>query len=194
MSATAKMSGDDWRRAFLAVCDEVESEHEALSALDAIAGDGDLGESLNLGFGHVRTALMDGAIGTPAETFVQVGTLLSTKAPSTFGTLVGMAFRDAGKSAPVDQTWSAADVVQALTDIAASVSRRGHAEPGQRTMLDAIVGSRDAAKNADHDIRAALREAAWGARVGALSTAAMTPIHGRAAWVGERAEGTVDAG
>ena len=44
------------------------------------------------------------------------------------------------------------------------------------------------------DLQAGLNAAGIAARTGATATATMAPKHGRAGWIGERAQGNEDAG
>ena len=80
----------------------------------------------------------------------------------------------------------------------AGIARRGEVARGDRSVLDAVAGAHDAAAelvaNGTADGGAALTAAVDGARRGAEATSAMAPKVGRAAWVGERAHGEVDAG
>jgi phosphoenolpyruvate---glycerone phosphotransferase subunit DhaL len=207
----------DLARALLHACQRVRAARAELSALDAVAGDGDLGESLAIGFAAVAEALAPAAESAPGTTavagttpaagpaptadagtiLVLAGTALSRAAPSTFGTLLGMAWRDAGRELGRTAELSAADVVRALDAMAAGVAKRGEVVAGQRTVLDGLLASRDTAAKAaarGAGAVAAIRAAAAGAREGAAATTAMRPQVGRAGWIGDRARGNPDAG
>ena len=70
---------------------------------------------------------------------------------------------------------------------------RGKAQLGERTLLDALHPA-IAALNEAADLASGLNAAAIAARNGAKATSQMTPRHGRAGWIGERAKGLEDAG
>ena len=182
------------RAGVLSACARVLAARAELTSLDAAAGDGDLGESLAIGFAAVAKELRDGEAGDAGAVLLRAGTALSRSAPSTFGTLLGMAWRDAGRALAGHTELTAADVVRALDVMAAGVARRGDVGPGQRTVLDGLLASRDRAAAAGADAFAALAAAADGARAGAEATASMRPQVGRAGWIGERAQGRPDAG
>ncbi|MFD0744741.1 DAK2 domain-containing protein [Phytohabitans flavus] len=182
------------RAGLLNACARVLDARAELTALDAAAGDGDLGESLAIGFAAVEKELAGDEAGDAGALLLRAGGALSRAAPSTFGTLLGMAWRDAGRALAGRTELAAADVVGALDVMAAGVARRGGVHAGQRTVLDGLLASRDRAGAAGDDPIAALRAAADGARAGAEATASMRPQVGRAGWIGERAQGRPDAG
>ena len=99
------------------------------------------------------------------------------------------ALQDVAEPGPAD--WAAALTagVQGVMDI-------GGAEPGDATMVDALVPAARtlAAQVAAGPWPAALLAAVEGARDGAAGTAALLARRGRASYVGERAIGRVDPG
>lgn len=193
--STASWGPGELTDAFVRACERIRAARAELTALDAAAGDGDLGESLALGFAAVERDLTESASADVGEVLRRVGTSLSTAAPSTFGTLFGMALRDAGRALAGSPQLSPADVRAVLDAMAAGVGRRGEVHAGQRTVLDGLIASREALDKAEATTTdAALRAAAQGARDGALATASMRAQVGRAGWIGERAEGRPDAG
>ena len=172
-------------------------ERDALCALDAIAGDGDLGATLATGFSHVGSALeqMDGD--DAGALLVEAGTQLARKAPSTIGALLGTAFMRAGAALRGVEALDSHHVVQLLSAALNGVVERGGAAPGQRTIVDGLDGSVAAAEQAETagllpvDV---LAKAAEGAAAAADATANMEPQFGRAAWISDRARGSKDAG
>jgi dihydroxyacetone kinase len=184
------------RAALLGACDRLLEARADLTALDAAAGDGDLGESLAIGADGIRATLAaEPGLADVGAVLTAAGTALSRSAPSTFGTLLGMAWRDAGRALKGEPRLTGAGVVTLLTAMEAGVARRGEVTTGQRTVLDAIAASREhAEKAAGGGATAALTAAAEGAREGADRTAGMRPQVGRAGWIAERAMGWPDAG
>ncbi|WP_432828618.1 DAK2 domain-containing protein [Dactylosporangium sp. CA-092794] len=182
------------RAGMLSACARVRDARAELTALDAAAGDGDLGESLVIGFAAVERELAGDVPSDAGAVLLRAGTALSRSAPSTFGTLLGMAWRDAGRALAGRPALTGAEVTEMFDVMAAGVARRGEVSAGQRTVLDALLASRDRARDAGGDGFTALRAAADGARAGAEATASMRPQVGRAGWIGERAQGRPDAG
>jgi dihydroxyacetone kinase len=181
--------------AFLRSCASVRAARAELTALDASAGDGDLGESLVIGAAAIERELGDAEPADVGDVLRRVGTSLSTAAPSTFGTLLGMALRDAGRELAGRAALSPDEVRLLLDAMVAGVGRRGGVQAGQRTVLDGLLASREALERSGAtDTSDALRAVARGAREGAAATASMRAQVGRAGWIGERAEGRSDAG
>lgn len=73
------------------------------------------------------------------------------------------------------------------------IAARGKAQLGERTLLDALHPAVEAFQS-EQDGQAGLIAAALASRSGASATALMSPKHGRAGWIGERAKGFEDAG
>lgn len=192
----ATVSAANLKTAMLAAGRVMADERDALSGLDAAAGDGDLGATLAAGFGHVNEALAglgDDDVGWLIKT---AGMTLARKAPSTFGALLGGAYIRVGTEFLGTGELTAQDVARLMASLLNAVSERGGAVPGQRTMVDAMDGaSRAAAAVAgEADAVQTLIAAAVGATEGADATAEMDAQFGRAAWVSERARGHMDAG
>jgi dihydroxyacetone kinase-like protein len=79
----------------------------------------------------------------------------------------------------------------------AAVQKRGKAERGDKTMVDALAPAVEAAQNAiaaNRSLRTALAETAEAAQVGAESTKNLIARFGRAKFLGERSLGFQDAG
>ena len=76
--------------------------------------------------------------------------------------------------------------------VAETIARRGKSAVGDKTILDALVPSLDAAElSADGG---ALEAAITAAATGIAETAAIAAKKGRAAWAGDRGIGVADAG
>jgi len=169
----------------------LEANSEEFTRLDSEAGDGDLGLTAGKIAGGIRTALAE-----PGDSIKQLvlslGKEISKAAPSTFGTLYASGFLAAGlvlqdEDEPLTQLQSA---LQAALE---KIAQRGKSEEGQRTLLDAL-GPASRAASSSSDVPSALASAAVAAGEGVEATKGMTPQHGRAGWIGERAKGIADAG
>ena len=197
MSAGSTIPAATLRAAMLAAGDRVCEERDALCALDALAGDGDLGATLATGFAHLRATLeqLDGA--DAGRLLLETGTQLARNAPSTIGALLGTAFVRAGAALQGVSELEPRHVTRFLVAALQGVAERGGASVGQRTVVDALDGSAHAAAEAEAQGLLAgdvLQKAAEGAVAGAEATATMEPQFGRAAWISDRARGNRDAG
>lgn len=198
MSIQSPISSATFEQALLLAGDRVIAAREQLCALDAAAGDGDLGVTLANGFAHVRESfLADPPNVDVGAALVRVGSELGRKAPSTIGALLATAFMRSGASVAGRSELHAEDIASILRVAATGVAERGAATAGQRTILDAMLaaaaGAEAAAAGGD-DAAAVLGAAAAGARAGADATAGMEPQLGRAVWIKDRARGVPDAG
>lgn len=178
------------------VCQAVQANRGYLGQLDAALGDGDHGISMAKTFAAVERgldALEDAPVGM---TLSAVGTTIMTSVGGAMGPLFGTAFMSAGTSLTSPQV-SGADVAIAVEAARDSVQRLGHANVGDKTMLDALDGAASLgrhAADAGADISSVVRAAADGAEAGAQATAAMQATLGRASRLGERSMGTPDPG
>lgn len=197
MSVASAISASDFKVAIVVAGANVRNARDELCALDAAAGDGDLGATLSVGFAEVDAVLGQAADEDIGGYMTAAGMALARKAPSTIGTLLAGAFLSAGRELAGASELTPAAAARFFETAATAVAGRGKAEPGQRTILDAMTAAANAAASSaetGEDAMSVLRAAAVGARTGADSTASMKPVHGRASWVGERAHGLHDAG
>lgn len=187
------MTGSDLRslldRAFEIL---IESEDE-LRDLDAAVGDGDLGVTVAGGSKAARDAMrsMSDTV-TPAELLRTLASAISSANPSSFSALVASGLLAASRSVAASQTLTRDDVVTIAQQAAAAVEKRGKSTLGDKTVLDALVPSVRALEAAPSGNELAAMIAA--ARRGVEETAPSVARRGRAAWLGERAQGHRDPG
>jgi phosphoenolpyruvate---glycerone phosphotransferase subunit DhaL len=177
-----------------AVAVRVRDAADELNQLDAQAGDGDLGVTMSTAATPVLALLPTCDASGPDEVLKACGVTIAREAPSTCGTLVATALLRAGAALHADEQLS---VGRLLEHGAAAVMARGKAEPGSKTLLDALVPATEAALRAEAagaSLRHVLEVAASAAEAGARSTLSMRPRHGRAGWLAERSIGHEDAG
>ena len=174
----------------------LQEQQAELGRLDGLAGDGDLGVTLARGFAAVVDAVDQSHPQRPGAVLGLVSSTLSTKAPSTMGTLLATAFKEAGTALGAAECVGRAEVLSMLDAAARGVARRGDVEGGERTVLDAMLPALKAARGTaeDEGVEAVLAAAARGAAEGAEATSQMEPQVGRASWVGSRVIGTPDGG
>ena len=172
------------------VATALENNSKKFEELDAVAGDGDLGITA----GNIAKGLRSGAAGATGDLkadLMLIGREIAKFAPSTFGTLFATGFIRA--SAAVTDGDALKNTQISVTAAYDGIAARGKAALGERTLLDALHPA-SVALNSATDLQAGLNAAGIAARAGATATAAMAPKHGRAGWIGERAQGNEDAG
>ncbi|MFF2030709.1 dihydroxyacetone kinase subunit DhaL [Arthrobacter sp. NPDC058192] len=186
--------------AVLAQVRDVVVEHvEELGNLDAIAGDGDHGIGMRRGVEAAAAAgEQNAAAGAPVErVLTEAGEAWSERAGGTSGALWGSAVIAAGLALGNRESYLAADAAAAVTAFTDAITELGKAEPGDKTMVDALLPFRDAflkASDGGASLSGALAEAAAAATEAARQTADLRPLKGRARPLAEKSLGHPDPG
>ena len=174
----------------------VAQERDALTTLDAAIGDADHGSNLDRGMSAVVAALDATPPADPAALLKQVGMTLVSKVGGASGPLYGTLFlRMAGAAGT--QELDAAGFAGALRAGLDGVMARGKAEPGDKTMLDALMpacDALDAALSGGAALGEALAAASAAASKGRDATIPLVARKGRASYLGERSAGHQDPG
>jgi dihydroxyacetone kinase-like protein len=184
-----------WIRAFAA---EVGTNKEQLTELDAAVGDGDHGINMDRGMsavvGKVDAAGQEKDIGALLKT---VGMTLVSTVGGAAGPLYGTLFMQMGTAVSGKTELGPNDWAAALDAAVAGVQARGKAEPGDKTMIDALIPGRDALKSAlaeGASFEDALRQSSDAAGQGTRDTIPLVARKGRASYLGERSAGHQDPG
>jgi dihydroxyacetone kinase-like protein len=172
-------------------------EHGAyLTELDSAIGDADHGVNLTRGMDAVMAAV-DQAPGTPGELLKKVGMTLVTSVGGASGPLYGTFFLRGAAAAGEASALDGAALLAVLRAGLEGIVARGKAEPGDKTMYDALAPALDAFARslaAGGDVDAAARAAADAAAEGRDATEPMLALKGRASYLGERSVGHIDPG
>ncbi|SBV91148.1 dihydroxyacetone kinase, C-terminal domain [uncultured Alphaproteobacteria bacterium] len=188
MSDFTVTEATSWIKASAAALDK-EAAH--LSDLDAAIGDGDHGANMKRGFLAVEKKLDAAAPADLGALFKTVGmTLLSTVGGAS-GPLYGGFFLEIGKRGAGQSAWDAATLAEMLKAGLGDIVKRGKAQLGDKTMVDALTPALDAMTG---DLAAATAAAAKAAREAATATAPLLAKKGRASYLGERSIGHQDPG
>jgi dihydroxyacetone kinase-like protein len=183
-----------WVEAFSAT---IVENKEYLTRLDSAIGDADHGINMDRGMKAVL-AKLDGLEGDDIGALLKtVGMTLVSTVGGAGGPLYGTLFLQmgtatAGKSELEPEDWAAA-----LDAAVAGVQMRGKAEPGDKTMVDALIPARDAfsaALSEGASFEEALRRSAEAAEGGMEATIPLVAKKGRASYLGERSAGHQDPG
>ncbi|WP_345492603.1 dihydroxyacetone kinase subunit DhaL [Streptomyces roseoviridis] len=165
----------------------VDREADRLTELDSAIGDADHGANLKRGFAAVTAALEKDPQATPGAVLTAAGRQLISTVGGASGPLYGTLLRRTGKALGDAERVSRAALAEALTAGVAAVAQLGGAQPGDKTMLDALVPAAEGLATSF----AAAREAA---EAGALGTVPLRARKGRASYLGERSVGHQDPG
>jgi dihydroxyacetone kinase-like protein len=180
------------------IAGEVRANADHLTQLDAAIGDGDHGINMNRGFDAVGKALaaQDGGL-PPGRLLVLAGKTLVSTVGGASGPLYGSFFRAAGRALGDEPALGGAEIATALAAGVKAVQELGAAEPGDKTMVDALLPAVEALKDgldAGESLADALGRAAEAAAAGARATVPLQARKGRASYLGERSVGHEDPG
>lgn len=173
----------------------LHENREFLTQLDSSIGDADHGINMDRGFQAVISKLPTVAgmdIGSILKT---VGTTLISTVGGASGPLYGTAFLRAGMANAGKHELYEADVIDMLEAALEGVKARGKAQPGEKTMVDALTPALLAAKEAEHlGLSQLLHRASEAAEKGMKATIPLLATKGRASYLGERSIGHQDPG
>ena len=187
------MTGDQLRTLLDRAFEILAESADELRDLDAAVGDGDLGVTVRGGSSAARQAMRSlTESATPGEVFRALATAISSANPSSFAALVATALIAAARSVATATSITRDDVVTIAQQAAAAVEKRGKSALGDKTVLDALIPSVRALEGSTSE--AALSAMIAAARKGIDDTTPNVSRRGRAAWLGERAQGHPDPG
>jgi dihydroxyacetone kinase len=177
---------------------DVVVEHEdELGKLDAIAGDGDHGIGMRRGVDAAAAAGEAASGSSVARVLAAAGEAWSERAGGTSGALWGSAVIAAGQALGNRETYSSRDAAAAVKAFVLAITELGKADPGDKTMVDALLPFRDAfltELDGGAPVDRALAAAAAAAELAAAQTAELRPLKGRARPLAEKSLGHPDPG
>lgn len=183
---------------FQGVADIFEEKKKELCEMDAKLGDGDLGLTMQKGFGALPRLIREyGEEGDMGRTLMKAGMKMAGLVPSTMGTLMASGLMEGGRMLEKKGEMGPGEFSEFLSGFARGIERRGKCRVGDRTVLDAVAPGARKAQEAyadGADIAAVVRAAADGARDGVQTTKDMLPKYGKAAVFSEKARGVPDQG
>ncbi|WP_197060983.1 dihydroxyacetone kinase subunit DhaL [Microbacterium mangrovi] len=174
------------------------TEHQAeLTELDSPIGDADHGLNMNRGMTAVLAAIGATPPTTAEALFKGVAMTMISTVGGASGPLYGTFFLRLGMTAGAESELDLVSFGTALRAGLDGVISRGKAQPGDKTMIDALgpaieAWQREAASGASPGEAASAAFAA--AEAGRDATTPMIARKGRASYVGERSAGHTDPG
>jgi len=194
---TMPITTEDTLRWLQQLAHVLHENRDYLTQLDSAIGDADHGINMDRGFKAVNDKLPGVAgmdIGSMLKT---VGTTLVSTVGGASGPLYGTAFLRAGMATSGKHELYEADVIVMLEAAFEGIKARGKAQPGEKTMVDALAPALAAAKEAEAQnlgLSELLRRASSAAETGMKGTIPMLATKGRASYLGERSIGHQDPG
>jgi dihydroxyacetone kinase-like protein len=184
----------EWITAVAAV---LNKNRDYLIQLDAAIGDADHGANMDRGFKKVMEKMPEFADKDIGTIFKSVGMNLLSTVGGAGGPLYGTFFLQMGMKSAGKMELSLEDWTVALEAGIAGVIMRGKAEPGDKTMVDALNPALNALMESVQQNLAmglALQRSADAAKDGMLATIPWVARKGRASYLGERSAGHQDPG
>jgi len=174
-----------WELMLKGAAAQIREHHQKLSALDCVAGDGDHGSTML----RVVEQFEHAAGSDPREFLRDAGWKIMGVDGGASSSLLGIFF--AGMADVPGE--GDIELPAAFECGLAAVRRQTKAQPGDKTMIDAMVPA-VAAMRTDGTPLEAMRCAAEAAEQGAASTCTMVAKYGRAKYLGEKTLGYEDPG
>jgi phosphoenolpyruvate---glycerone phosphotransferase subunit DhaL len=167
-----------------------------LTDLDSAIGDGDHGENMMRGFKAIQKKLEAGNESPDISSFFKfVGMTLLSSVGGASGPLYGGFFLALSRASAGKEKLTKAELGEVLGEGLADIQKRGKAQLGDKTMVDALTPALEAYRaSADGDIGAAVRAAMEQAHKSAEATIPLQARKGRASYLGERSIGHQDPG
>jgi dihydroxyacetone kinase phosphoprotein-dependent L subunit len=166
--------------------------------LDSYAGDADFGVSLASGFRVVQNDWSELDRSSIGNFLLKISMIITRNVGGCSGPIWGTGFMRAGMLSKDRATLTLEDLDKMLTAAIEGIQKRGGAQLGDKTLLDALVPIRDIVRDnagkPDADPADVLKQAAQAANDAIERTKDLVAKRGRQQFTGERSKGTPDPG
>ncbi len=180
----------DWMTRFAA---SMQEHREELVLLDTAIGDGDHGTNMDRGMRKAMEKVSEQEQADAGAVLKTVAMALVSTVGGAAGPLYGTLLLQMGTALAGEQEVDLAGYATAWRKGVQGVQARGKAEPGDKTMVDALLPAVAALEQAP-DLDSALRDAAGAAEQGMRDTIPLLALKGRASYLGERSRDHQDPG
>lgn len=183
-----------------AVVKTILAQKDYLSQLDAKIGDGDHGANMAQGANATLEALEeldDAELDDLKKVLQSIGEAVIMNVGGSSGPLYGTGLLEAAKVVDENSALDVETLEKIFGAVVAGVQRRGHAQKGDKTMLDVLIPIYETFKveNAEgKNLETILTQARDAARDGVEYTKTIAAKRGRASYLGSRSIGFEDPG
>lgn len=191
------MKKEDMLRWLECIADVLHEQAAYLTQLDSPIGDADHGTNMDRGFAAVRGKFPTMETMDMATQLKTVGTTLVSTVGGSSGPLYGTAFLRASAAIAGKDDLAAPEIVALLEAFVGGVVARGKAQPGEKTMVDALTPALTAAQESlvrGDSLMEVTARAAAAAEEGMKATIPLLATKGRASYLGDRSIGHQDPG
>lgn len=185
---------------FVPVAEIFAQKKEELCDMDAKMGDGDLGLTMDKGYGALPNILRENlSEGDFGKVFMKSGIKMASIVPSTMGTLMSSGLMGAGKELKGKVELAPSDFSLFYHGFAEGIAKRGKCTVGDCTIYDAVYSAsrkvnEELANNPNLSFIEVSEIALKGASEGVEATKCMIPKFGKAAVFSAKANGIADQG
>jgi phosphoenolpyruvate---glycerone phosphotransferase subunit DhaL len=172
---------------------EMSERRAELVALDTAIGDGDHGTNMNRGMTKALEKLGAAEQPDPGAVLKTVAMALVSSVGGAAGPLYGTLFLQMGGALAGETEVDLPKYAAAWRKALEGVQARGKAEPGDKTMVDALIPAVQALESAS-DLQTGLRAAVQAAEEGMKATTPLVARKGRASYLGDRSKDHQDPG
>ena len=191
----ASLNVAETRDMFLFVAREMPNKKDPLTQADKKIGDGDHGIGMARGFEAVWQKLDQKEFESIGALLQTIGTTLMMSIGGAAGAIFGTFFRGGADSLMNQKRFDSDALARMLSDGLEAVKKRGQAQPGDKTMVDALEpASRSFTTTSEQSLDTALAAAVQSAKEGVELTKNMVAAVGKAKTLGNRAVGHPDPG
>ena len=180
----------DWMTRFAG---EMAEHRQELVRLDTAIGDGDHGTNMNRGMQKALEKLAASEPADPGAVLKTVAMALISSVGGAAGPLYGTLLLQMGTAMAGHEQVDLAGFAAAWRAGTEGVQARGKAQPGDKTMLDALAPATEALERAA-DLGSGLSAAVAAAEQGMNATTPLVARKGRASYLGERSRDHQDPG
>jgi dihydroxyacetone kinase-like protein len=195
--STASINCDDVVAWITLAAERIHEQKAYLTELDSAIGDADHGINMDRGFQTVVGILPTLPAGDVGGLLKGIAMKLISTVGGASGPLYGTFFLRFGTATAGKAELSLADFATGFEAAVIGVQERGKAEPGDKTMLEALIPARDALRagvEGGQSPADALAAAVAAAERGMTGTIPLVARKGRASYLGERSAGHQDPG
>lgn len=180
----------DWMTRF---AEQMAEHRQELVRLDTAIGDGDHGTNMNRGMQKALEKLQATPPADPGAVLKTVAMALISSVGGAAGPLYGTLLLQMGTAMAGQEQVDLAGFTAAWRKGVEGVQSRGKAQPGDKTMVDALGPAIEALESAP-DLNSGLTAAVAGAEQGMHATTPLIARKGRASYLGERSKDHQDPG
>jgi dihydroxyacetone kinase-like protein len=180
----------DWMRRFAG---EMAEHRAELVRLDTAIGDGDHGTNMDRGMRKALEKIDTDELPDAGAVLKAAAMALVSSVGGAAGPLYGTLFLQMGTALAGQEQVDLPTYAAAWRKGLEGVQMRGKAEPGDKTMVDALIPAVEALESAQ-DLDSGLQQAAEAAERGMQATIPLVARKGRASYLGERSKDHQDPG